>query len=177
MTTQILAKFENSLQTFCQTFRAMHSTRSKSLNDRVLVSGPVWFSLRPPNCLHCLVTVIVVVVAVFVFAFVEALPLFRFGVSRQITFSVFSDEMRLLGAACMIGHGWVLCEGACGWVSCPLLYAHKNKFQDFIMPMYLSLSMCVQWTVLSWGKSEACNSNCCCFCSAPGHGYWGFGCG
>lgn len=38
-------------------------------------------------------------------------------------------------------------------VACPPLYAHKNKFQDFIMPMYLSLSMCAQWTVLGGGPA------------------------
>lgn len=68
--------------------------------------------------------------------------------------SVLSDEMRLLGAAaCMIGRdgqgkeGRVCVLGSGLRVSCPPLYAHKNKFQDFIMPMSMSLSMCVQWTV------------------------------
>jgi len=71
--------------------------------------------------------------------------------------------MRLLGAARTIGRVFVLWGGL--WVDCPPLYAHKNKFQDFIMPMYLSLSMCVQWTVLSGGSvGGSCNCNCCCCC-------------
>lgn len=57
-----------------------------------------------------------------------------FGLIKR---SALPDEMRL----------WGTMDQRQGQGCSPLLYAHKNKFQDFIMPMYLSLSMCVQWTV------------------------------
>lgn len=56
---------------------------------------------------------------------------------------------RAVKGACNGGQGVLPAD-----VACPPLYAHKNKFQDFIMPMYLSLSMCAQWTVLRGERDD-----------------------
>lgn len=167
MTTQILAKFENSLRTFRPNERFSQCIRHGA--SPVIATHPFPFPfpfLVLPGACFALVsspTVYFACNCCCSCCFVCPVSCFFW----HIKCSVLSDEMRLLGGGL---HDWAGCAGGwqggvqwgSGWVACPPLYAHKNKFQDFIMPMYLSLSMCAQWTVLSALARHAGGITCNC---------------